>query len=176
MLQLEMREKELIKYVPRPLSALVDVVYPSAEMLLLLRTGRCLIHSPNISWVCGGGRLYSPWSWGGFQLSGVAPELVLGEHALTATCHFTLLSCSEKGGISWRAGCCWVGAYCPLGKWGGLGYSWEWQESPGVLTNTAATEISRISTIVLCLSWGVPWRGKSVSELIYELKNKMKSD
>lgn len=49
MLQLEMREKELIKYAPRPLSALVDVVYPSAEMLLLLRTGRCLIHSPNIS-------------------------------------------------------------------------------------------------------------------------------
>lgn len=55
MLQLEMREKELIKYASRPLSALVGVVYPSAEMyyssmLLLLRTGRCLTHSHNTAW------------------------------------------------------------------------------------------------------------------------------
>ena len=51
MLQLEMREKELIKYVSRPPSARIDLVAPSAEtyyssMLLLLRTGRCFIHSP----------------------------------------------------------------------------------------------------------------------------------
>lgn len=67
MLQLEMREKELIKYASRPPSALIDSVCPSAEMhefsvLLLLRhfihspttpSGMCCAWVPAAGEVCG---------------------------------------------------------------------------------------------------------------------------
>lgn len=108
MLQLEMREKELIKYASRPLSALVDVVYPSAEMYILFHVAATQNWQMPYSFTQHslGPGVHSPCPWGGFQLSGVATELVLGEHELTAICHFTLLNGSEKGAISRRAGYC----------------------------------------------------------------------
>lgn len=53
MLQLEMREKELIKYVASTLSALIDLGLSMSRNVLLfyvavLRTGRCLIPSPTM--------------------------------------------------------------------------------------------------------------------------------
>lgn len=103
MLQLEMREKELIKYASRPLSALVDVVYPSAEMyysfmLLLLRTGRCLIHSPNIrggrGWCAQSlplGRFPVEWSCRRAGSRGACTDSYLSLHPaewLREGCHF----------------------------------------------------------------------------------------
>lgn len=106
MLQLEMREKELIKYGSRPLSALMILVYQqkcTTVHVAATQNWQICCYSftqhPFRDTLCTG-----RWPWWGLWLSGVATELVLGEHALDRHLLLHLVEWLREGVlISWRS-------------------------------------------------------------------------
>lgn len=155
MLQLEMREKELIKYVSRPVSVLTDLSLSISRNILPFHIAATqnwqIFHSfTQHSFqdvLCTG-----PCPQRGIQISRVATEQVIGEHALGShLLHWEGVCISKRAQGGER------GADCRLGKCVGC---WKWCK---VLLMVARKpweswpkkqllKISRTSAIVLC--WG----------------------
>lgn len=161
MLQLEMREKELIKYVSRPPSARIDWVSPSAETCCSELADVLFVHPTAFLRGCA---LHMSLPLGRFTVEGGCHRAGSRGASLERYLQLHPAEWLREGVlISWTAWCRCVGANS---SWGsevasasGLRYSWEWQENCRDLNKTAATEISRTPTTASCRSCGVLGQG-----------------